>query len=80
MNSIVCTKLAIISVRNCIKGLFDHSDNKKGEGDIGCCLFCCKTPYSSITLFLYNIRKQGNAHAAVTVQMDDVPCLSHLHT
>ena len=30
MNGVVCTKLAIISVRNCIKGHFDPSDNKGG--------------------------------------------------
>ena len=33
MNWIVCTKLTIISVRNCINGHFDPSDKKKG-GDI----------------------------------------------
>ena len=50
MNWAVCTKLAIISVRNCIKGHFDPSDKKGGGTSVVIC-FVVKKTYSSITLF-----------------------------
>ena len=50
MNWIVCTKLIIISVRNCIKGHSDPSDKKKG-GDIR--FFCRKTNSSFSQIFRY---------------------------
>ena len=44
MNWITCTKLTIISVRNCILGHFYPSDNKNGGGGDIC--FCRKTNFS----------------------------------